>query len=63
MPTKKDRETGQELAYPEAVLLTKPVNQEFRGEVLCGTYLYASSYMAMFVWSKEIMVFVLGSGG
>ncbi|XP_047173846.1 rhamnogalacturonate lyase-like [Vigna umbellata] len=33
MPTKKDRETGQELAYPEAVLLTKPANPEFRGEV------------------------------
>ncbi|ESW28447.1 hypothetical protein PHAVU_003G287200 [Phaseolus vulgaris] len=33
MPTKRDRETGQILAYPEAVLLTRPVNPEFRGEV------------------------------
>ncbi|KAK7250632.1 hypothetical protein RIF29_33178 [Crotalaria pallida] len=33
MPTMKDRETGQILAYPEAVLLTKPTNPEFRGEV------------------------------
>ncbi|XP_057421613.1 uncharacterized protein LOC130715523 isoform X2 [Lotus japonicus] len=33
MPTMKDRETGQILAYPEAVRLTKPTNPEFRGEV------------------------------
>ena len=33
MPTMEDREHGQPLAYPEAVLLTKPINTEFRGEV------------------------------
>ncbi|KAK7319672.1 hypothetical protein RJT34_04395 [Clitoria ternatea] len=33
MPTMRDRESGQVLAYPEAVLLTKPMNPEFRGEV------------------------------
>ncbi|MED6132087.1 hypothetical protein PIB30_015874 [Stylosanthes scabra] len=33
MPTMRDRETGQILAYPEAVLLTKPTNPQFRGEV------------------------------
>lgn len=33
MPTMRDRETGQILAYPEAVLLTRPTNPEFRGEV------------------------------
>ncbi|KAL1365474.1 hypothetical protein AAHE18_03G290900 [Arachis hypogaea] len=33
MPTMRDRETGQILAYPEAVLLTKPSNPQFRGEV------------------------------
>ncbi|KAL2344436.1 hypothetical protein Fmac_005721 [Flemingia macrophylla] len=33
MPTMRDRETGQVLAYPEAVLLTRPTNPEFRGEV------------------------------
>ncbi|XP_027917587.1 uncharacterized protein LOC114176676 [Vigna unguiculata] len=33
MPTRRDRETGQVLAYPEAVLLTRPANPEFRGEV------------------------------
>ncbi|KAH1154619.1 hypothetical protein AAZX31_18G137800 [Glycine max] len=33
MPTMRDRETGQILAYPEAVLLTRPINPEFRGEV------------------------------
>ncbi|XP_044488224.1 probable rhamnogalacturonate lyase B [Mangifera indica] len=33
MPMPEDRETGQQLAYPEAVLLTKPINPELRGEV------------------------------
>ncbi|RDX82939.1 rhiE, partial [Mucuna pruriens] len=33
MPTMRDRETGQILAFPEAVLLTRPMNPEFRGEV------------------------------
>lgn len=33
MPTMEDRESGQILAYPEAVLLTNPANEEFRGEV------------------------------
>ncbi|KAK1574839.1 hypothetical protein Q3G72_000309 [Acer saccharum] len=33
MPSPKDRETGQPLAYPEAVLLTDPINEELRGEV------------------------------
>ncbi|KAK4261416.1 hypothetical protein QN277_004417 [Acacia crassicarpa] len=33
MPSMKDRETGQPLAYPEAVLLTNPSNEDFRGEV------------------------------
>lgn len=40
MPTMKDRETGQILAYPEAVLLTKPINPQFRGEVPT-TFYYA----------------------
>ncbi|CAL0313195.1 unnamed protein product [Lupinus luteus] len=33
MPTKRDRETGQPLAYPEAVLLTNPSDPKFKGEV------------------------------
>ncbi|XP_031249888.1 probable rhamnogalacturonate lyase B isoform X2 [Pistacia vera] len=33
MPMPEDRATGQPLAYPEAVLLTKPTNPELRGEV------------------------------
>ncbi|XP_058775167.1 uncharacterized protein LOC131649423 isoform X2 [Vicia villosa] len=33
MPSMKDRLTGQTLAYPEAVLLTKPIDPQFRGEV------------------------------
>uniref|UniRef100_A0A2N9EFC9 rhamnogalacturonan endolyase n=1 Tax=Fagus sylvatica TaxID=28930 RepID=A0A2N9EFC9_FAGSY len=33
MPTEEDRNTGQPLAFPEAVLLTHPTNPELRGEV------------------------------
>ncbi|CAI0474265.1 unnamed protein product [Linum tenue] len=33
MPAYKDRMTGQKLAYPEAVLLTSPIEPEFKGEV------------------------------
>ncbi|XP_030455890.1 rhamnogalacturonate lyase B isoform X3 [Syzygium oleosum] len=33
MPMPEDRVTGQPLAYPEAVLLTNPINPELRGEV------------------------------
>ncbi|KAJ6994543.1 rhamnogalacturonate lyase B-like [Populus alba x Populus x berolinensis] len=33
MPMPEDRASGQPLAYPEAVLLTKPINPELRGEV------------------------------
>ncbi|PKI42091.1 hypothetical protein CRG98_037544 [Punica granatum] len=33
MPMPEDRETGLPLAYPEAVLLTNPTNQDLRGEV------------------------------
>ncbi|KAF7848961.1 hypothetical protein BT93_L1395 [Corymbia citriodora subsp. variegata] len=33
MPTPKDRLTGQQLAYSEAVLLTNPINLELKGEV------------------------------
>ncbi|KAI5436093.1 hypothetical protein KIW84_022513 [Lathyrus oleraceus] len=33
MPSMRDRKTGQELAYPEAVQLKNPSNPEFKGEV------------------------------
>lgn len=33
MPMPEDRETGIPLAYPEAVLLTNPINPDLRGEV------------------------------
>ncbi|CAI8595524.1 unnamed protein product [Vicia faba] len=33
MPSNRDRETGQQLAYPEAVQLRNPSNPEFKGEV------------------------------
>ncbi|KDO40183.1 hypothetical protein CISIN_1g0067411mg, partial [Citrus sinensis] len=32
MPMPEDRATGQPLAYPEAVLLTDPINPDLRGE-------------------------------
>jgi rhamnogalacturonan endolyase len=33
MASTKDRDDGQKLAYPEAVLLTHPSNPQFKGEV------------------------------
>ncbi|XP_065863348.1 rhamnogalacturonate lyase B-like [Euphorbia lathyris] len=33
MPMPEDRTTGQPLAYPEAVLLTNPIDPKFKGEV------------------------------
>ncbi|XP_024022711.1 uncharacterized protein LOC112091988, partial [Morus notabilis] len=33
MPSASDRTSGEKLAYPEAVLLTKPSKHEFKGEV------------------------------
>jgi len=44
MPTMRDREAGQILAFPEAVLLTRPISPKFRGEVcnitkLCETFI------------------------
>ncbi|XP_073147215.1 uncharacterized protein [Henckelia pumila] len=44
MPTSKDREKGQVLAYPEAVLLTDPANVFLRGEV-DDKYQYSSDNM------------------
>lgn len=50
MPTMRDRETGQILAYPEAVLLTKPINPQFRGEVgrrvRCLTYIIWQRFLS-----------------
>jgi len=34
MPMPQDRETGQPLAYKEAVLLTNPTNPALKGEVI-----------------------------
>lgn len=34
MPCFRDRESGEPLAYPEAVLLTHPSNPQFQGEVV-----------------------------
>lgn len=33
MPTPEDRESGEPLAYKEAVLLKNPTNPDFNGEV------------------------------
>ncbi|KAL1569705.1 rhamnogalacturonan endolyase [Salvia divinorum] len=41
MPTREDRESGEQLAYKEAVLLKNPTNPEFNGEV-DDKYLYSS---------------------
>lgn len=37
----KDRDDGQKLAYPEAVLLTRPSNPQFKGEVTINKQVYA----------------------
>jgi rhamnogalacturonan endolyase len=42
MPTMRDRETGQPLAFPEAVLLTNPSDPQFKGQVTL--FLYALSF-------------------
>ena len=49
MPTMRDRDTGQVLAYKEAVLLTKPINPQFRGEV-SGTTFFA---YGIYFWLKD----------
>jgi rhamnogalacturonan endolyase len=38
MPTMRDRETGQPLAFPEAVLLTNPSDPQFKGQVTLFLY-------------------------
>ncbi|XP_065874912.1 uncharacterized protein [Euphorbia lathyris] len=43
MPMPEDRITGQPLAYPEAVLLTNPINPELKGEV-DDKYQYSCEY-------------------
>lgn len=45
MPSMRDRKTGQELAYPEAVQLKNPSNPEFKGEV---TLFLLCIYMVFF---------------
>lgn len=42
LPLLDDRspERSQTLAYPEAVLLTNPIEAEFKGEVLTYTHLH-----------------------
>jgi hypothetical protein len=43
MPTMEDREHGQPLAYPEAVLLTDPSDPKLRGEVPLNPLLYVNN--------------------
>lgn len=50
MPTMRDVKTGQVLAYPEAVLLTKPHNPQFTGEVGHTTLFNLIFY---FFWLKD----------
>lgn len=53
MPTMRDRDTGQVLAYKEAVLLTKPINPQFRGEVGgSGTTFFSIDFFYFFcIWN------------
>lgn len=46
----RDVKTGQVLAYPEAVLLTKPHNPQFTGEVGHTTLFNLIFY---FFWLKD----------
>lgn len=55
MPTMRDRETGQILAYPEAVLLTQPTNPEFRGEV--GTSFSVNVCFVLFAASVWLFLY------
>jgi rhamnogalacturonan endolyase len=51
MPSMNDRITGQILAYKEAVLLTKPSNPQFRGEVSTNLVFLLFLNMGLyFVW-------------
>jgi rhamnogalacturonan endolyase len=51
MPSMNDRITGQILAYKEAVLLTKPSNPQFRGEVSTNlVFLLFLNMGLFFVW-------------
>ncbi|CAJ1931230.1 unnamed protein product [Sphenostylis stenocarpa] len=43
MPSQRDRDTGQPLEYPEAVLLSHPPDLQFKGEV-DDKYQYSSEY-------------------
>ena len=58
MPTMRDREMGQPLAYPEAVLLTKASNPRFQGEV------YLSFCIRLPVWidMDDVFSFFFSTG-
>lgn len=57
LPLVDDRspERSQTLAYPEAVLLTNPIEPEFKGEVLVHTHLHLPiNYDHVSVYSSRI---------
>lgn len=45
MPMPEDRLTGLPLAYPEAVLLTDPINPDLRGEVINSNFISNPHFM------------------
>lgn len=57
MPMPLDRITGQPLAYPEAVLLTNPINPKLRGEVINSkTFILISHFVINKLMTKAFVV-------
>lgn len=58
MPTAHDRETGQELDYKEAVLLTNPANSFIKGEVnFINNFIFLLySFVFNYLFSKNLRV-------
>lgn len=62
MPMPEDRETGQRLAYPEAVLLTNPINPDLRGEVLLQ-FSFFQTLIYVYVHNRLLSPVVNCAGG
>ena len=51
MPAADDRSTGKKLAYPEAVLLTNPSNNDLKGEVIiCLVFILFYCFTQQFIY-------------
>lgn len=62
MPSMKDRQTGQALAYPEAVLLTKPIDPQFRGEVSEKQFFFNLAFSIDAIYTNKCIIILLWSG-